>query len=107
MILETAAFTVPPESGGEFEQALAQACGLFARAPGYIRHEIRRGIEQPGSYLLLVWWETIEAHTVEFRNSPEFGRWRALVRPHYTGSAEVKHHCLINPPPDPTRFRSP
>lgn len=104
MILETVVFTVPDSNRAAFEPALREACAVFKRVPGYVRHETRRGIERPETHLLLVWWENLEAHTTGFRNSPEFGEWRSLIRPHYTGSAEVQHfECEDRPPMPPSR----
>lgn len=98
MVLETALFHVPPENRPAFEAALAAACALFANVPGHVRHEHRRGIESPDTHLLLVWWETLEAHTVAFRQSPVFAEWRALLRPHYAGSAEILHYAALHQP---------
>jgi heme-degrading monooxygenase HmoA len=91
MVLEQAIFTVPPENTEAFTVAIIQACALFSSVPGHVRHEIHWGIEKSGTCLLLVWWETLEAHTVEFRQSPMFAEWRALVKPHYTESPQVLH----------------
>lgn len=95
MILETAFFSVPTDQRSAFESGLDHACALFARTPGYVRHEIRCGLEEPDTSLLLVWWETLESHTVNFRNSPAFSEWRAYIRPHYSGSAVVKHYRRV------------
>ena len=93
MVVEQAHFTVAAENAAAFAIALTQACALFVSVPGYVRHEIRRGIENPGTWLLLVWWESVEAHTVGFRQSSVFAEWRALVKPHYTGSPTVLHYA--------------
>ena len=41
--------------------------------------------------MLLIDWETVEAHTVEFRGSDRFGKWRALVGPYFDGDPYVEH----------------
>jgi heme-degrading monooxygenase HmoA len=92
MVLEQATFNVPAGNTAAFIVALNRACALFPSVQGYVRHEIRHGIENPETCLLLVWWETLEAHTVGFRQSPVFPEWRALVKPHYTGSPTVLHY---------------
>ena len=43
---------------------------------------MRQGIENPEDFLLLVWWETLEDHTVGFRESQAFQEWRAILGPH-------------------------
>ncbi|WP_309092237.1 hypothetical protein [Phenylobacterium sp.] len=36
-------------------------------------------------------WDTVEDHTVRFRSSPAFDRWRALAGPHFGGPPQVSH----------------
>jgi heme-degrading monooxygenase HmoA len=59
--------------------------------PGYLGHELQRCMETPSRYLLLVRWETLEAHTVGFRGSPEYQRWRALLHHLYDPFPVVEH----------------
>ena len=42
--------------GARFEQAFARAESLIASSSGHQRHELRRCLEVPDRYLLLVWW---------------------------------------------------
>ena len=46
----------------------------------------------PGRYLLLVRWETLEAHTVGFRQSAAFGEWRGILSPFFAGAPVVEHY---------------
>lgn len=48
-----------------------------------MRHEVQRCLEQDHRYVLLVWWQTLEAHTLGFRGSPEYAQWRALLHHFY------------------------
>ena len=41
--------------------------------------------------MLLIEWESVEAHTVGFRESDRFPRWRALVGPYFDGDPRVEH----------------
>ena len=65
----------------EFEAAVKKAAPIFQRAKGCHGMELRRSIEKPSRYRLFVNWETLEDHTVGFRNSPEFQEWRRTRRP--------------------------
>ena len=49
-------------------------------------------LENPHRYLLLVRWETLEAHTEGFRGSPEYQRWRALLHHFYEPFPTVEHY---------------
>ena len=71
MILEVAILDVKPGLEAEFEQAFNKAQQIIASMHGYISHELKACIEQPSRYLLLVNWETLEDHTVGFRESEE------------------------------------
>ena len=39
----------------------------------------------------MIRWRTLENHTVDFRGSPLFQQWRALVGPHFASPPEVEH----------------
>ncbi len=71
MILEAVFLPVIPGKEVEFEAAFRQASPIIASINGYRGHELQRCLESPGKYLLLVRWETLEDHTVGFRQSPE------------------------------------
>jgi quinol monooxygenase YgiN len=91
MIIETARIDIKPGSEKDFEAAVAEAVPLFRAAKGCHGIQLQRSIEHPSRYFLIVQWETLEDHTVAFRNSEAFARWRALVGPHFAGPAEVQH----------------
>jgi heme-degrading monooxygenase HmoA len=91
MILEHALITVRPDSHQEFEAALARARQVIAGAPGFRSLRLSRGIETPDRYLLLVEWETLEDHTVGFRESDRFVEWRSHIGPFFDSPPEVDH----------------
>lgn len=91
MILETAQLSIKPGREAAFEAAMRQARPLIAASPGFGGIEVRRCIERPDSYLLLVWWETLEDHTVGFRGSDRYRQWRALLHDFYEPFPTVEH----------------
>lgn len=91
MIRENATLTVKPGSAIAFEGAVAEAVPLFQSAPGAVSFRLDRSIENPLEYTLTVGWETLEDHTVGFRNSEAFAQWRELVGPYFAGAPQVKH----------------
>ena len=91
MITEIAQIDVKPGSEKDFEAAVAKAGPLFLRAKGTKGVELHRSIENPSRYRLLVKWETLENHTVDFRGSADFAEWRALVGPYFAAPPEVEH----------------
>jgi heme-degrading monooxygenase HmoA len=82
---------VKPGLEEAYEAAFREASPLIASIPGYIRHELSRCMETPGKYLLLAQWETLEAHTVGFRGSPQYLEWKALLHPFYDPFPTVEH----------------
>lgn len=96
MILEVADIRIQPGKQAEFEAAIGRGLAtVIAKAKGHVKHEVRKGIEAPERYLLLVTWETLEDHMVGFRNSPAFVEWRAIVGPFFAQPPVVEHFTLL------------
>ena len=91
MILEIAMIEVNPGTEAEFEAGVAKAAAIFRRAKGCKGMELQRSIEHPSRYRLFVKWETVENHTVDFRNSTDFQEWRKLVGHCFAQAPRVEH----------------
>jgi heme-degrading monooxygenase HmoA len=91
MITEIAQIEVKPGLEAEFEAAVKKAAPIFKRSKGCRGMELRRSVEKPSRYRLFVSWETVEDHTVGFRNSTEFQEWRGLVGHCFASPPEVEH----------------
>ncbi len=59
--------------------------------PGFRSARLTRSAETPTRFVLLIEWDSIEAHMVGFRESENFPRWRAIVGPHFDGAPNVEH----------------
>jgi heme-degrading monooxygenase HmoA len=92
VILESAVLNVRPGEESAFEAAFGEAKSIIASMPGFIALELQRCIETPSRYLLLVRWVTLEHHTVGFRTSPEYQRWKALLHHFYDPYPTVEHY---------------
>lgn len=91
MILETAELSVAPGHEAAFEAAVREAVPPFLDSQGCRGMRLHRVVETPGLYRLLVDWETLEHHTVAFRGSQAFARWRAPGSPHFAAAPSVTH----------------
>ena len=91
MILEAVMLNVKSGMEEEYEEAFRQASEIIASMKGYISHELQRCIEVEGKYLLLVKWETLEDHTVGFRESNEYQEWKELLHRFYDPFPTVEH----------------
>jgi heme-degrading monooxygenase HmoA len=92
MITEHAELPVIAGREAEFEEAFATAKSLIAASPGFGGLTLSRCIERPNVYLLLVQWESVEAHNVGFRGSPAYQEWRALLHHFYDPFPFVEHY---------------
>ena len=92
MIVELAQITVKPGSEDDFLKAYGEAQALVKASPGYISHTLRRCIETPNKFALIIEWQTLEDHTVGFRGSQAFTQWRALIGPHFASAPVVEHY---------------
>src|ERR1019366_51498 len=96
MIFEHATISIASGRETEFESAFtAEGPPLFDRAQGCHGVELRRCIEDPGRYTLIVRWDSVEAHIVGFRESPLFGQWRALVSDYFAAAPVVEHYSVV------------
>jgi len=95
MVLEVAILDVRPGQAGEFEAAFREAQAIIASMPGYLAHQLQRCVENGDRYVLLVEWQTLEAHTEGFRGSPEYQRWKALLHHFYDPFPTVEHYRRV------------
>ncbi|MHC6228588.1 antibiotic biosynthesis monooxygenase family protein [Arthrobacter sp. MMS24-T111] len=96
MITEHALLPVLPGRETDFEAAFNQARAIIASMPGFRTLSLSRSVESPGTYLLLVEWETLEDHTIGFRGSPEYQQWRQLLHHFYEPFPVVEHFEAVS-----------
>ena len=96
MILEIADFRIAPGQQAAFEAAIQHGLTTVAsRAKGFKGWKVNRGIESPERFVLMIFWETLEDHTVGFRQGPLFAEWRAIVGPFFAAPPQVEHFTLV------------
>ncbi len=95
MILEVAILNVRAGQEAGFEKAFSDAQSIIAAANGYISHELKRCIEKPGQYVLLVTWQTLEDHTQGFRGSPAYAEWKRRLHHFYDPFPTVEHYIDV------------
>ena len=92
MILEVAILDVIPDHVTRFEEDFKEAQSIIASMKGYRSHELRRCMEAPCRYLLLVEWDRLEDHVEGFRQSPDYQEWKRLLDHHYEPFPDVEHY---------------
>ena len=96
MILEVADIHIAPGKQAEFDEAIQRGLAtVISKARGFCGFKINKGVESPERYLLMIYWETLEDHTVAFRQGPLFTEWRAIVGPYFARPPVVEHFDLL------------
>ena len=95
MILEVAILDVKPGQENEFEISFEKAQKIISSVSGYVSHQLRKCVENSSRYILLINWETLEDHTVGFRESSEYQEWKALLHHFYDPFPTVEHYTSV------------
>ena len=96
MILEIADIRIAPGQQAAFDEAIQRGLTTVAcKAKGFRGWKVNRGIESPERYVLMIFWDTLEDHTVGFRQGPLFAQWRAIVGPFFAQPPQVEHFTLV------------
>jgi len=97
MILELADIRIQPGQQAAFDAAIQRGIDtVISKSKGFRGYSIHKGIENPERYVLQISWETLENHTVDFRESSAFAEWRALVGPFFAVPPQVEHFNLLS-----------
>jgi len=96
MILELADIRIQPGQQAAFDEAIVRGVtSVIAKAQGFRGWKVEKGIESPERYVLLIFWETLEDHTVHVRGGPLFAQWRAIVGAFFAQPPVVEHFTLL------------
>ena len=96
MILELAEIRIAPGQQAAFDEAIAHGLRtVISQAEGMRGYKVNKGIESPERYVLQIFWDTLEDHTVKFREGPLFPQWRAIVGPFFATPPLVEHFELV------------
>jgi len=96
VILEVAILDVIKGTEKDFESAFSRAQTIISSMEGYVSHQLNQCIEKQNRYILLVNWQTLEDHTIGFRESKQYQEWKELLHHFYDPSPEVQHYTDIS-----------
>jgi heme-degrading monooxygenase HmoA len=91
MVLEVALIDIQEGREDEFTEGYAKAVHLLTTTPGCRSVRMTRGVESPSRFVLLVEWDSVEAHLDNFRATERFAEWRGLIGPYFDGAPRVEH----------------
>ncbi|MGH3737233.1 MAG: antibiotic biosynthesis monooxygenase family protein [Micromonosporaceae bacterium] len=92
MVLEVALIDVRPGEEAAFAEAYRGVRHLVTETPGCRSVRMTRGVESPSRFVLLVEWDSVDAHLENFRASDRFTAWRAAIGPYFAGPPVVEHY---------------
>jgi heme-degrading monooxygenase HmoA len=96
MILEVAEFRIKPGTQADFDAVIKRGVEtVIAKAKGYRGYKVQKGIDSPERYLLMIHWDSVENHAVDFRQSSAFQEWRAFVSPYFAAPPIAEHFALL------------
>jgi heme-degrading monooxygenase HmoA len=96
VILEVADIRIRPGEQAAFGEAIVRGVTtVIAKAQGFRGWKVNQSVESPERYLLMIFWDTLEDHTLHFRGGPLFPAWRAIVGPFFAQPPQVEHFTLV------------
>ena len=96
MILEIADIRITAGKHEEFKEAIQRALTtVMSRAGGMRGYKVNHCIESPDRFILQIFWDKLEDHTVAFREGPLFGEWRAIIGSFFAQPPLVEHFTLV------------
>jgi heme-degrading monooxygenase HmoA len=96
MILEIADIRIKPGQQTAFEEAIRYGVStVISQAKGMRGYKVNKCVETPERYVLQIFWDRLEDHTVGFRDGPLFPQWRAIVGPFFSAAPLVEHFELL------------
>ncbi|WKD61107.1 Antibiotic biosynthesis monooxygenase [Corynebacterium ciconiae DSM 44920] len=89
-IREVAQFFIEEGKEEDFIAAYTGAVVQITSSEGCHGAVLRRGIETPTWFVLMVEWDSVEAHQA-FRDSERLAKWRAPITPFFAKPPTVEH----------------
>lgn len=92
MIVEYIRYKIPPSDASRFEQDYAEAGRSLDASAHCLDYELTRCLDEPGSYILRIQWDSVEGHMQGFRGSVEFRAFFAAIKPYVDMIEEMRHY---------------
>ncbi len=96
MVLEIAQITAQPGKAEALRAGLLAALPVIRGSEGCLSITLRQQIEDPMTFLLVVEWETLEHHTVQFRGGPRFAEYRSHIAGLFVDPIVARHYERID-----------
>lgn len=98
MIKEIAKVEILPGQSADFLAAVNLAVAqVLATATGFVAFEVYKSVERENVFMFEIQWETLADHTIGFRESELFPKWRAIIGPYLASPPQVEHWGRAQP----------
>lgn len=94
MIVEYIRYKIPQAQADGFEQDYAEAAHSLDVSAHCLGYELTRCLDEPGSYILRIEWDSEEGHMQGFRHSTEFRAFFTAIKPYVDMIEEMRHFGL-------------
>jgi heme-degrading monooxygenase HmoA len=91
MVLEVAEIKITPGQEDAFKEAYRGAREFVRVSPGLRSIRMTQGVENPSRFVLLIEWDSVEAHDQGFRQTDRFPKWREAIGPFFAEPPFVEH----------------
>ena len=96
MVLEVALIDVRPGHEDDFAAAYLNVRDVVTTTPGCRSVRMTRGVESPTRFVLLVEWDSVDAHENNFRATERFAKWRGAIGPYFVHPPQVEHFTDVD-----------
>ncbi|MEU5870684.1 antibiotic biosynthesis monooxygenase family protein [Glycomyces sp. NPDC047369] len=96
MVLEVAEIKITPGQEDAFKEAYRGARAFVEASPGVRTIRMTQGVENPSRFVLLIEWDSVEAHEQGFRETDRFPKWREAIGPFFAEPPFVEHAVDID-----------
>jgi heme-degrading monooxygenase HmoA len=91
MVLEVGDIQIRVGAEEDFITAYRVVRDVLSTTPGCRSVRMTRGIESPSRFVLLVEWDSVDAHEQNFRGTDRFTTWRSALGPFFAEPPNVEH----------------
>lgn len=95
-VLEVAIIDVREGTHEQFVDAYRGVRSVLAGTEGVRSIRMTHGVERPSRFVLMVEWDSVEAHRVNFRETERWERWRAGIGPFFAHPPVVEHFTDVD-----------
>lgn len=96
MVWEVGVIDITAGQEDEFSAAYRKARSVLTDTPGCRSVLMTRGVESPSRFVLMVEWDSVDAHQTNFRATDRFTTWRSLIGPYFATPPHVEHYTPVD-----------